>query len=134
MSYALSSALQSAVYQHLISDPAVIACVGDRVYDVPPTGHLPDLYVLIGQEDVRDASDYSCSGAWHDLTLSIISNSTGFMAAKETAAALNDALQDADMSLHRGRLVGIRFRKAKAARAKEGQRKIDMIFPGSCRR
>lgn len=134
MSYVLSAELQKAVYQHLSSDPAVVSCIGDAIYDVPPTGHLADIYVLIGQEDVRDASDFSCSGAWHDLTISIVSNSAGFLAAKETAAVLNDALIDADLTLGRGHLVGIWFRKAKGGTGQRRSAKNRHDFSRPCRR
>ena len=41
MSYALSSALQSAVYQALLDDAALTALVGTAVYDALPVGAMP---------------------------------------------------------------------------------------------
>jgi len=38
MTYAISDALQQAVYQTLIADPAVTALVGSDIYDALPTG------------------------------------------------------------------------------------------------
>ncbi len=128
MSYVLSGALQAAVFQELFADPAVSELVGDAIYDVPPTGVLPDLYLLIGQERVLDASDCTGSGAWHDLTLTAVSTSSGFLAAKQVSEAVSDALNNAELALSRGRLVGIRFRKATASRAKDGHRRVDMTF------
>ena len=69
MSYVISGALQTAVFQEILADNAVNALVGDAIYDVPPTGVMPDLYVLIGQETVRDASDCTGDGAWHVISV-----------------------------------------------------------------
>ena len=52
----------------------------------------------------------------------------GFLSAKEAAAAVSDALHDADLTLGRGRLVGLWFHKAKASLAGEGRRRIDLTF------
>ena len=50
MSYALSSALQGAVYQALLDDVALFALVGDAIYDALPTGVVPPLNVTLGPE------------------------------------------------------------------------------------
>ena len=46
MTYALSGALQAAVYDLLQSDPGLTALIGDAVYDAVPGGSLPETYVL----------------------------------------------------------------------------------------
>ncbi|MBN9674480.1 DUF3168 domain-containing protein [Salipiger bermudensis] len=128
MSYAMSAALQGAIYQRLAGDPALAALVGAHIYDAPPAGTLPGLYLTLGAETVRDASDADGNGAWHDLTVAVISDAAGFQSAKEVAAAANDALDDAPLALTRGRLVSLRFRRARARRESGGLRRIDMIF------
>ncbi|MCA0961364.1 DUF3168 domain-containing protein [Salipiger bermudensis] len=127
MSYAMSAALQSAIYQRLAGDAALEALVGGHIYDAPPAGPLPGLYMTLGAETVRDASDADGHGAWHDLTLAVVSDAAGFQSAKEAAAA-SDALDDAPLALTRGRLVSLRFRRARARRESGGLRRIDMIF------
>ena len=129
MSYAMSAALQTAVYDRLVGDTTLSTLVGPNVFDAIPGGVVPALYVALGQETAKDASDGSGYGAWHDFTISVVSEGTGFAAAKDAAAAVSDALVDAALPLSRGRLVGLRFRKAVAARVGTGStRRIDMLF------
>ena len=129
MSYGVSAALQAAIYQHLTADPALTALVGTAVYDALPAGGLPALYVILGPEDVRDASDQTSGGALHEFTVSVVTQSAGFAPAKAAAAAVSDCLVDADLSLDRGHLVALNFHKAKAARVGTGDvRQINLIF------
>ncbi|SNR60885.1 DUF3168 domain-containing protein [Puniceibacterium sediminis] len=128
MSYANSAALQAAVYQHLLADVAVYAQVGSNIFDSFPSGELPALYVTLGSEKVRDASDVSGSGAWHDLIVAVVTDQSGFHAAKEVGVAISDALHDADLTLSRGRLVSMRFSRAQARRQSGGLRRVEMTF------
>ena len=130
MSYGMAAALQGAVYQHLLADTGVSALVGAAIYDALPSGELPQTYVTLGPEDVRDRSDRSGDGAVHRFTVSVVTESAGFGAAKAVAAAIDDALLDADLSLSRGRLVGLWFERAAARRTgKAGRvRRIDLRF------
>ncbi|WP_292288074.1 DUF3168 domain-containing protein [Marivita sp.] len=128
MSYAVAAALQGAVYQQLQSDAGLSVLVGDRVYDAVPKGRLPDLYVALGPEQAKDASDKTGHGAWHEFAVSVVSDDAGFQTAKEVSAAVCDALIDADLALDRGRLVALTFKRAVARREKAGRRRIDLIF------
>lgn len=129
MSYAVSAALQAAVYQHLSADTALTGIVGSAIYDAIPSGALPAIYVALGSETVRDRSDKTGFGAEHDLTIAVITDAQGFQQAKQAAAAINDALNDAGLTLTRGRLVGLRFLKARALRdTAAGTRRINLIF------
>lgn len=130
MSYALSAPLQAAVYQHLLADAGVAALVGADVYDAMPSGARPNTFVTLGPEEVRDASDKSGAGAVHRFTVTVISDTDGFARAKEIAGAVSDALLGADLSLSRGRLVGLWFEKARALRAGKARdlRRINLQF------
>ncbi|MCM2561035.1 DUF3168 domain-containing protein [Lutimaribacter sp. EGI FJ00015] len=129
MSYGMAAALQAAVFQALGANPALTALVGGAIYDVVPAGSLPRLYVSLGPEEARDASDKTGGGARHDFTVSVVSDESGFHQAKTVAAAVNDALLDADLTLSRGRLVSLRFLRARARREGTGQlRRIDILF------
>ncbi|QBF32271.1 DUF3168 domain-containing protein [Thalassococcus sp. S3] len=130
MSYAMSQALQEAVYQHLLADAGVSALVGGDVYDAVPAGTVPELYVSLGPETVLDRSDVTGDGAEHRFIVSVITQSAGFGAAKEVAAAVSDALQDADLALSRGTLVSMRFDRATARRTGRAGtiRQIDLRF------
>ena len=129
MSYAVSAALQQAVYQRLAGDAALTALVGDAIFDARPPGPVPDIYVALGPEKVRDASDQTGHGARHEFTVSVVAAARGFAAAKTAAAAISDALVDADLTLARGRVVFLRFLRAAATRSGKGEtRRIDLIF------
>lgn len=129
MSYAISSALQSAVYLRLAGDTALTAMVGSAIYDALPAGPLPTTYVALGPEEVRDRSDKTGAGASHEFTVSVVTEATGFQDAKEAAGAISDALHHADLPLDRGQLVAMNFLKASARREGAGTlRRIDLKF------
>ena len=129
MSYGVAAALQAAVYQRLADDVDLNALVGTHIFDALPAGALPPLYVVLGSEDARDASDKTGGGALHQFTVTVVTESAGFASAKAAAAAVSDALVDAPLSLSRGSLVSLNFYKAKAARVGSGAvRQINLIF------
>lgn len=129
MSYTLASALQEAVYQALSGDATLGSLLGDAIYDALPSGSLPDLYISLGPETVKDASDKTGRGADHRFTISVMSTAPGFATAKAVAAAACDVLVDANLSLNRGRLVSLTFDRATAKRTDDGNgRQIDLRF------
>lgn len=129
MSYGVSPALQAAVYQRLAADATLAALVGSAIFDAAPPGILPSLYVALGPEVVRDRSDKTGRGAEHEFTVSVVTDAAGFSAAKAAAAAVSDALVDADLTLSRGHLVSLCFLRAQAARVGAGdQRQINLTF------
>lgn len=129
MSYGVAAALQAAVFQHLSADSALAALVGTAIYDAVPTGTLPSLYVMLGPEEARDRSDATGSGAWHKLTVAVVTDGAGFHQAKQVAATISDALHGAALTLTRGRLVDLSFERARAKLEGTGEaRRIDMTF------
>lgn len=129
MSYGVSAALQSAVYQELISSAALSALVGTAIYDNPPSGTLPGTYVSLGPEDVRDRSDGLGHGALHMFSVSVVTDAAGFQSAKAVAAEISDSLVDADLTLTRGQLIYLNFDRAVARRVGDGEtRRIDLRF------
>ena len=130
MSYGMAAALQAAVFQHLRATPTINALVGNNIFDAMPAGAVPETYVTLGPEDVRDASDASGGGAIHRFTVSVVSELSGFSVAKSVASAVSDALEDPALTLDRGRVVGLWFERATAKRTgTAGQaRRIDLRF------
>ncbi|MCU9848715.1 DUF3168 domain-containing protein [Defluviimonas sp. WL0024] len=129
MSYGAAAALQAVIYQTLTADPALDALVSGAIYDAVPPGTVTGTYVSIGPEDVRDASDQVGRGAFHEFTVSIVTDQAGFQNAKAVAAAVSDALTDATPVLARGRLVGLWFLSARARRVEKADvRRIDLMF------
>ncbi len=129
MSYALAAALQTSVFQTLSADPALIGLVGANIYDALPSGTVPDLYISLGPEEAKDASDKTHAGARHHFTVSVISTQPGFVTCKTVAGAICDALVDAELSLTRGNLISLDFEKASAMRIDAGNaRQIDLRF------
>jgi len=126
MSYGAAAALQAAVYQRLTGHPAL---AGVSIVDAIPAGTSPGSFVLIGPEVVTDQSDKSGAGAEHRFDVSVISDATGFLSAKIIAAAVSDALVDANLTLGSGTLVSLRFQRAVARRIDQGDvRRIDLSF------
>ncbi|MEL6641740.1 MAG: DUF3168 domain-containing protein, partial [Pseudomonadota bacterium] len=97
MTYALSSHLQTALFAALAAHTPLTDAVGSAIYDAPPTGPTPELYVAIGPEQVRDRSDKTGHGALHDVSISVVSDLTGFKRAKDVAGIISDLLHDADL-------------------------------------
>ena len=129
MSFAMSGPLQAAVYDALVADSALGTIVGSAIYDAVPSGALPPIYVRLGSEDVTDASDCSSAGALHRFSVSVITSNPGFAQAKAAAAAVSDVLHGGDLVLTRGRLVYLRFERARAARVESAAtRQIDLRF------
>lgn len=129
MSYGVSAALQTAIYQSLVADAALGALVGSDIYDAIPSGTLPSLYVALGPEVVKDRSDKTGGGAEHEFSVSIVTDSAGFATAKQAAGAVSDALVDSELTLNRGTLIALNFYRAKAIRVGEAdERRIDLTF------
>lgn len=130
MSYAMSAALQAAMFARLARDAQVRALVGSAIHDAVPPGTPPGTFIVVGPEEVLDRSDASAAAAEHRLRISIISAASGFQRAKEVAGAVSDALLQAPPPpLSRGRIVGLWFHRAEAARMRStGARRIDLTF------
>ena len=107
MSYGVSAALQSAVYQAMVADPDISALVGSHIFDALPSGTLPDTYISLGPEIVQDRSDMTGVGADHSFTISVVSVVSGFASTKVVAGAVCDLLHQADLTLDRGALVSM---------------------------
>lgn len=122
MSYVISAALQKAVFQQL-------DMLNTPVFDALPSGALPELYISIGPEDARDASDATGSGAVHLFTISVFSSAPSFATAKSVAAEICDALAGPMPWLDRGQLIDLSFVRARARRVQQGGgRQIDLRF------
>jgi len=129
MSYALAAPLQGAVFQRLSGDAEVAALSAGEVFDAAPPGQLPSLYVALGPEDVRDRSDQTGHGAVHRFTVTVVSEAGGFQAAKKLAGAVDSALRRAPLTLSEGRVVALRFDRARARRDRNGARRwIELRF------
>ncbi|MEM8851729.1 MAG: DUF3168 domain-containing protein [Pseudomonadota bacterium] len=127
MTYALGESLQMAVYSRLAGDVALDSLIGGAVFDAVPQA-APDLFVALGPEEVRGRGDASGQGAVHDLRVSVVTARDGFLAAKNVAARVSDLLSEA-LPMTRGRMVSMRFLKARARRDEgEGTRRIDLWF------
>lgn len=129
MTYAIAGALQKAVFERLQADATITGLVGTAIYDAIPPGIVGGTYVSLGPEDVRDASDDTGYGAWHEITVSVVTDEAGFSGAKEVATAVSDALVDAPLPLVRGHLVALNFYRARARRVQDADvRRIDLRF------
>ena len=129
MSYLHSASLQRAVFQALLADETLVSLVGQNVFDAMPSGQLPDLFVSLGSETVRDASDKTSYATRHEFTISVISTHSGFLEAKTAAAAIGRVLSDPDLTLSHAQLTFLNFDRATARRDTDSQtRRIDLVF------
>ncbi|MEX3015901.1 DUF3168 domain-containing protein [Gymnodinialimonas hymeniacidonis] len=127
MSYAATAALQSAVFGALTADVNVSGLTDGAIYDALPAGAVPSIYVRLGAERARDASDKTGSGAVHDFPVTVVTDAAGYHVAKQIAAAISDALVDANLTLTRGSLIALNFLRARARRI-ENTREIEVWF------
>lgn len=129
MSYGVSVALQTAIYQQLLADAALADLIGDAIYDEVPSGVIPPTYVTLGPENVVARSDKSAEGAEHRFDISIVSEISGFSNAKAVAVAVSDALLNRALDLTRGQLVSLHFLSATARREEAANlRRVDLRF------
>ena len=125
MSYALAGAVQAAVQGVLVAHPDL---AGVAVLDAVPPGAAVGTFVLIGAEEVRDASDATGAGAEHRVEVSVRSDAAGFATAKSVAAGVCDAMEGLALPAP-ARVVGAWFQKAKAVRSEDGaERRVDLTF------
>jgi hypothetical protein len=132
VTYALAAGLQAAIYARLTGDPELWDLVGERIYDAPveerPNDATPD-HVTLGEETVRAWTTKTSAGAIHDFDVTVHSGRDGFGAAKRIAAAVCAALVDAPLGIDGGRLVALRFLRAKAERGRAPEkRRIALRF------
>ena len=132
MTYALSFALQEAVYAALTGSGELAALVGGRIFDSPPHADAPEAeagpFVTLGEERAEAWGAQGLSGAEHEIEVSVHAGPEGFAAAKRAAAAVAEALVEALPPLATGRVATADFLGARARRAKDGGRRIDLRF------
>lgn len=127
MTYGLSLSLQKAVFQVLQTNDAVVDLSAGQIFEFMPPGPVPDLYVRLGPETVRDRSDRTARGAIHDFAVIVASDRAGFRDAKALAGAVSEALAGTDPVLEKGRVVALNFRRARARWLAAG-REIELWF------
>lgn len=127
MSYGSAMALQEAVYAALGADAAVMDLSAGAIFDALPGGSVPGLHVSLGPERVRLRADKSGRGALHEFSVRVVSDEAGFGTAKALAVAISDALDEAPLTLSRGTLVSLDFRRAVARRTGD-RREIELWF------
>lgn len=129
MSYAIGASLQRAVFGRLVGEADIIEIVGPNIYDAVPAGTEPQVFVLIGEEVVRDRSTQTSDGAHHDFTVSVFADQQGFANSKKLAAIICDSLLGSGLTLDRGRVTALWFRRARTRRGRApDRRRIDLQF------
>ena len=123
------SAVQAFIYDRLSGDAALTALVGTAIYDTAPTDSPPDISVLIGAEEVLDASDKTGSADLHRAEIEIIARTSGFAAAKDVALAVRKSLDNASGIAGSGSITRVQFRRAQSLRdTTDGLRRVRMRF------
>ena len=131
MSYAMSAALQAAVFT-VLSDNMALAALVEGIFGSPSAGDgvTPfGTYITLGDEVAKDRSSGTHKGTTLDFEINIHSDFAGFSAAKAVAAEVVDTLAWADLVLTRGRLVNLKFLKSRARRGVAPEtRRIALVF------
>lgn len=132
MSYVLGAGLQAAVYARLAGDALLRDLVGERIYDAPlglrAEAEAPD-HVTIGEETARAWTTKTSDGAIHDFDVTVHSARDGFDIPKRIAGAVCAALVDAPLEVAGGRLVSLRFLRARAERNRAPEkRRVSLRF------
>jgi hypothetical protein len=128
MSYASGAAVQAAVFQLLAGD-AELAELVDGIHDAAPPGTPQGTYLILGEEEALDRGDGTGPGAEHRLTVSVVSDASGFLVAKQAAGRVSEVLTCAEPALASGRVVAIWFQDLRARRLEGGTlRRIDLRF------
>ena len=123
------SAVQAFIYDRLAGDAALASLVGTAIYDTPPSDSPPDISVLIGAEEVLDASDKTGSAQIHRAEIEIVARTSGFAAAKDVAAAVRSSLEGASGAAGNGMISRVQFRRAQSLRdTTDGLRRVRMRF------
>ncbi|MBK3745622.1 DUF3168 domain-containing protein [Paraburkholderia aspalathi] len=110
--------LQQALFSRLTTNAALIALIGDRVYDwVPENPTYP--YVSFGPMDETSA-DADCVDAFEiSMQLDVWSRSVGYEEARQVADVIRRALK-ADLSLTENALVYLVHRQTRVFRDPDG--------------
>lgn len=129
MSYRAAVALQAAIFTQLRGSEILKTLIGDQIFDAPPRGELPDIYVLLGEERVLDRSTKTSDAKIHEFTIAIVSTALGFSSVKDVAEKICEIFEKRNMPLAVGTLVDLSFHSAKAVRGSRNKRRqIDLVF------
>ena len=127
MTMAMAAPLQTALYDRLVVLPAL----GGRVFDDAPhqSADVGGAYVTLGDETVAPWDTATDKGAIHAVRVRVYSPVRGFLPAKALAADVVAALDDAPLTLSRGKVITQEFTGAETRREELGAlRRIDLTF------
>jgi hypothetical protein len=110
-------ALQLAVYAALQGDTVVMDLSGGAIFDAVPPGCGSGIAREPRPRAGADRADKTGPGALHEFSVLVVSDGAGFATAKALAVAVSDALDNAALTLSRGTLVSLDFRRATARRS-----------------
>jgi len=103
-------ALQTGLYERLVSDVQLKALVGDppRIYDHVPQGTVFP-YITIGDIQTTDWSTSTENGEDHRIIVHSFSRYKGRKEAREIEKRIYELLHDGDLSMTEHTLIRMRF-------------------------
>lgn len=114
-------ALRAAIHDALAIDAALTTLLGGpRIHDVPPADAVFP-FVALGEAAIAVWSTATDTGTEHALTLHAFSRSGGRAEAFAIAAAIGEALHDAQLLLVGHRLVNLRATTSEVRREADGR-------------
>ena len=90
------------------------------VFDAPPEGTEPDLWVHLGEGQVDDAPDTGGSVSTHKVLVTVGTRPGGFAAAKDVASAIADVLGGVTLT----GLVSLRAERMRTRVVRGGRRVV----------
>lgn len=104
----VSTALQKAIFERLTTYAPLVALIGQRVYDDPPTGAVYP-FVSFGPMDAVPLEVECFEGATQNVQIDVWSDSqAGQVEAKEITDHVKTALHKFTANLSDGALIGMR--------------------------
>lgn len=130
MSYKFQDSLQSQIYTTLINDSEILATTNGAIFDAAPSdGDLPEVYIRIGNEYVRDRSSATHQQTEIQFEISVFSKNQGFIKAKILSSQISALMKLDNLHLEHGHLVGVWFQNAQTYRLEKGNlRQIKLWF------
>ena len=130
MKYEYSNDLQKAVFTAIHENIEIVEVTEGAIFDhVPSTQILPEIYVRIGDEQLRNRSTKTNSITESIFEVSVFSQKQGFLAAKKLSSKLAEQITNTHMGIESGKLVGIWFIKSQTYRLEKGNlRQIKLWF------
>ncbi len=130
MSIDYPNEIQTSVFEALNANAQIYEKTEGAIFDhVPTSQDLPEIYVRIGDEQIKNRSSKTNSISEAIFEISIFSQHQGFIAAKHLSSLISQELTKDKLNFNNEKLIGIWFVKSQTYRLSSGNlRQIKLWF------